>query len=129
MAKLISGDAPVASDGGTGSAAGPSRRKASVPREPLPSPAKFHNVSDGAYTTNRRGIRLCDDFQQGHCEGVDLNARCRRNSQKVHQCSKCLGADHCAKDCDRIPKPPSKGKGGGKSKASRKGKPSRRPQY
>ena len=120
LSSMVQGDAPVSSDGGTGGS--PGKRARSVPDSSrVPPSPKVHNVSDGIYSTSRRGVRLCEEFQNGLCEGVDLNARCKKNSDGVHQCSRCLGADHCAKDCNKTPRPPSLGKGKGKGKGGRKG--------
>ena len=128
--KMLSGDAPVAADGSTGGTADKRRRPSvSSVGTPPSSPAKVHNVSNGIYSTNRSGVRLCEDFQRGTCEGVDLNARCRANPDKVHQCNKCLAADHSGKDCTKSPRPPSSGsKGRGKGKKKGKGA-GRRSQY
>ena len=91
---------------------------------------KQHNIRDGQYTSNRRGIFLCDDFNQGNCTSVS-NGRCSKDPNKVHQCSKCLSTDHPASECKKNPgNGPQKStwnhkgsKGGGKSvEKGKKGK-------
>ena len=93
---------------------------------------KLHNVSSGKYLTNRKGAGICEGFQEGTCTELGPNNRCAKNSDNVHQCSKCLSPLHGAKDCNATPREPraekgakagGKGTGGGKGKdKSSKGK-------
>ena len=67
--------------------------------------------SSGSNTTNRRGLAVCPDFQEGRCNSLP----CPKNL--AHQCRQCLDPGHGASQC------PRKGKGGGKgSKGRGKGK-------
>ena len=117
ISNMISGDAPVASDGGSskrnqhGPAPGPKKKAKKAPR--------VHNVSDGVYTTNRRSIQLCADFNKGTCTETTANHRCSRNPSLSHQCSKCLEyhpGDIPGRPCNKTPRQPSQGKGKGKGK-------------
>ena len=94
---------------------------------------RAHNVKDGVYSTNRRGIDLCPGWQDGSCTGSASGARCPKNWSLAHQCSKCLSSDHGKHQCTstRTPSAPAqpprsqKGtKGGGKKgkKGGGKGK-------
>jgi len=51
--------------------------------------------ANGLYLMNRRGTPLCAAFQSGDC--VDITKKggapmCVRDSSRIHQCAKCLGA-------------------------------------
>ena len=63
---------------------------------------RMHNVSNGAYTTNRRGLQLCSSFNAGQCDGGN-RGRCPKDESKAHQCSKCLSAEHNATQCSKTP--------------------------
>ena len=87
-----------------------------------------HNVSNGAHVTNRRGVVLCNDFNLGTCTETIGQNRCKKEPNKIHQCSKCFSLDHPATQCTKaLTGPPAQpawianrkgsgGKGGGKSK-------------
>ena len=80
-----------------------------------------HNVVDGKYTTNRRGVRLCDGFNAGECKDHDKFGRCARDASKVHQCNICLSTGHTGSTCTKPP-PEAYGKGRGKGKKGGKSK-------
>ena len=88
---------------------------------------RAHNVRDGLYTTNRRGIDLCPGWQDGSCVGSAAGARCPNNWGLAHQCAKCLSSDHGKDQCSsaRTPsapsQPPRSQKGGNKG-GGKKGK-------
>ena len=67
---------------------------------------------NGHNKVNRRGVKLCPEYQKGNC----LSLPCPIDSSYAHQCAICLDPRHGAKDCG----PPSKGKGKGK-KGGKKG--------
>ena len=84
---------------------------------------KFHNVSNGRFTTNRAGVQLCSAFNEGSCDG---GAACTG----AHQCAKCLGGNHGFSTCPAGSGPDTshtrygkntKGKGG-KGRGGSKGK-------
>ena len=95
---------------------------------------KLHNVQNGNYTTNRRGVPLCEDYNAGTCtETRGQQRRCKRDGNVVHQCNKCLG-EHPGSSCQKTPSnappaqplwvtqrkgSPSKGKGKGKGKGKK----------
>lgn len=98
---------------------------------------RFHNVQNGAYSTNRKGVQLCPEFQTGACTEADGDRRCRKNHNLVHQCEKCLSPEHPGSQCTKTPSQDyngaqpawvrfgSKGKskgGKGKGKGKEKGK-------
>ena len=67
---------------------------------------RLHNVVNGAFTTNRRGTALCEDFNAGNCTETIGQNRCQKDPSKLHQCSKCLSVDHPASQCSKVPGPP-----------------------
>jgi len=122
LARMIQCDALVA-DGISG-LPGDKRRRVQPALPTTPPPSRLHNVSDGAYTTNRRGIALCPEFQKGSCNEVDLNFQCKKQPDRVCQCSRCLSTDHGSAKCSRAPRAPihGRGKGRGKGKKGKHGK-------
>lgn len=94
---------------------------------------RHHNISNGTFTTNRRGVKLCPDFNAGNCTQVKgSQKRCAKNSSLVHQCDKCLSTDHPGSQCNKTPStqgpsqhmwaPSGKGKSKGKGKGKKGGK-------
>ena len=93
---------------------------------------RLHNTNNGCFTTNRRGVPVCDGFNAGTCTQTTGQNRCAADPTKIHQCSKCLSVDHPASACTKTPGPPpqqpawlsSKGgkSGGGKGGEKSKGK-------
>ena len=82
---------------------------------------KVTNVSNGAWTTNRRGKALCQAFQTGSCK--------RNNCPDAHQCSFCLqpthGSQHptpCTNNTTNRPQGGAGGGGGGRGSGKGKGK-------
>ena len=79
-------------------------------------------MQNGVYTTNRKGVALCPDFQTGACTDADGDRRCMKNNNLVHQCEKCLSPDHPGSQCTKTPAQDYKGaqpawvKFGGKGK-------------
>jgi hypothetical protein len=101
---------------------------ATPPAVRKPRHAGQHNVDEVKHKTNRRGITLCAGFQSGTCTVTWPNNECGKDHSKMHQCEKCLRADHGGKDCNkdlgRIPSTPSgkhkkAGKGNGKGNGER----------
>ena len=92
---------------------------------------KMHNVSNGAYTTNRRGVPLCPAFNLRQCDSNGKSGYCPKDKSKAHQCSKCLSNEHNAIQCNKTPSAtaPSQpswvvarnNNGGGKGKKGGKG--------
>ena len=84
---------------------------------------KSHNVTEGRYTTNRRGVRLCEGFNAGECKEVDKYGRCAKDSNRVHQCNRCLSTDHIGSSCTKTAPEFQRGRGrGGKGSGKRRTK-------
>ena len=49
-----------------------------------------HNVQDGVHLTNRRGVPLCRDYNEGTCTTTGRNVACGTNPNLIHLCNKCL---------------------------------------
>ena len=64
---------------------------------------RHHNVSNGTYSTNRRGDPICSGFQDGSCKEMDTNRKCAKDGKSVHQCNRCLGTDHIGSECTKTP--------------------------
>ena len=125
MSSVVTGESPVggSGSGGTVSTQSHAHRKVSASSKKVKKSPKLHNVTDNVYSTNRRGVNLCRDYQDGNCTEHDGHRRCARDPSRMHQCYKCLGF-HSGKDCNQSPKPVSKGRGKGKGKGrGRKGAP------
>jgi len=61
--------------------------------------------NDGEFSSNRRGIQLCQEFQTGDCTEITrVNGApmCAKDSSKVHQCARCFGL-HPARPKDGQP--------------------------
>jgi hypothetical protein len=76
--------------------------------------------SNGQYSTNKKGLELCNGYQDGSCPATSHSGRCPKNSDRVHQCCYCLSA-HAGTAC---PKNGGGGKkwGSGKRKGKGRGK-------
>ena len=88
---------------------------------------RVHKVGpDGLLVMNRQGIELCKGFQCGKCNEPAVRGRCPQNTNKAHNCAKCLDQDHGADECERTVKEPSSsssGRGrGGKGKGKGRGR-------
>eukprot|EP00971_Amphidinium_carterae_P329606 6462180-Amphidinium_carterae.1 len=59
-------------------------------------PVKQHEVRDGGFVVNRRGVPLCVAFQEGSCSGGGRDNRCPMDPSLAYQCSRCLGVGHGA---------------------------------
>ena len=89
-----------------------------------------HNIVNGLHNTNRKGVELCEDFNNGTCRtDPQWPGWCPQDWNKAHQCNKCLGTDHGGKGCGHIPKESSRSKyhkgefkGGGKGRGKGGGK-------
>ena len=152
--EFLGGDAPVASARGATAAPGlPSpppdprggrgakRQKTQAADRPpkLRSWERAHIVNDEGttFTSNRKGVRLCADFQTGQCSSYRGSSVCPRDSSQSHQCSKCLDTRHGGEypqKCTQVPKQiqtPTGGgwKGGKGGKGGGRGKGSGRWQY
>eukprot|EP00971_Amphidinium_carterae_P187178 3715144-Amphidinium_carterae.1 len=64
-----------------------------------PQHERQHQVRDGRFVVNRKGIEICRAFQDGSCGGSTPNNRCPRDSSRSHQCNKCLSVDHGSVNC------------------------------
>ena len=104
LSTLVSDDAAIVA---TGSGYNPARQ--APPTAPPPAfvpqgakktakpPRVSHQVANGVYVANRRSVPLCEGFQTGACTELDARTlRCSRDSNRVHQCNKCLGPSHGA---------------------------------
>ena len=145
MASIISNDAPIqatASQGvfggvsapydhplveyhgaGGGAKSGANKRK----HAPASSgqQADLSTSSGGVYTANRKGNKLCQDYQTGACGQTLPGDVCPRDRTQRHQCAKCLGSHHGQNKCgntgvkapyQKFSKKHEKGKGKGKGK-------------
>jgi hypothetical protein len=87
-----------------------------------PQRRQQHNVTDGYYTTNRGGNKLCDNFQNANCQQpLDGNGRCQIG---WHQCSRCLSKDHGSCNCGKDAPPAlhlKLGRGRGRGRGGRRG--------
>ena len=131
MATMVDGDAPVANSHSAAAASVPAAPMASGGSSSRPKagartrPPKVHVVdSQGHFTQNRRGFKLCAAFQQNQCEAAGPYNKCPRDSSAVHQCGKCLSPGHgqasCPNAAGREPPPHRKGKGKGKAGGRRR---------
>jgi hypothetical protein len=124
---FVDGDAEITGTGGGGNRGGgggnlpqPKRPKVDPPpSQPDTTRQSEHSVVNGRYTTNRKGGKLCPDFQTGAC--VAVKGVCPKNNG-AHQCDRCLSNAHPGYSCSLAPKQTArqakaktgKGKGGGK---------------
>ncbi len=93
------------------------------PRPKKPKGQVHHNVNGNLFTTNRRNIGLCAEYQDGTCLSDGNSNDCPRTAGMRHQCARCLAPNHGSSTCPRADYPATfaKGKGGGK-KGGDKGK-------
>ena len=78
----------------------PTKKPKAQGKRPLASSEPAHNVSNGQFTTNRRNVKICTQFQSGACTRKRCNA--------AHQCAICLSPAHGAthpKPCNAGPPP------------------------
>lgn len=78
----------------------PPAKKTKTGKRTRTSADRAHNVSNGQFTTNRRNVKLCTQFQSGACARKGCNA--------AHQCALCLSPSHGAqhpKPCNAGPPP------------------------
>eukprot|EP00971_Amphidinium_carterae_P162124 3213847-Amphidinium_carterae.1 len=71
-------------------------------RQPMRAHEKFHSVDDaGLHKVNRKGIPLCEGFQNGSCVKVADGTKmvCGADHARVHQCARCLIPGHGAHQC------------------------------
>jgi hypothetical protein len=92
--------------------------------------ADMHNVEGNAFKTNRRGKRLCEDFNRGACSPGGKDDMCLKHPGLSHQCSRCLSSAHGLNVCNRTDYPALKaqktsGKGGKGGKGGKNGKKGR----
>jgi len=76
----------------------PSQRERATPKR-RSDKQKQNNVSNGVYTTNRTGTKLCTKFNEGTCTdlvAVGQSCLCPLDKRSVHQCAKCLSPHHGA---------------------------------
>ena len=78
------------------------------------------------FKSNRKGKRLCEEFNRGNCPSHPGSDFCPKNPSFMRQCSRCLGASHGLSTCSRTDQPalkPQYGKGDkGKGKGGKGGK-------
>ena len=67
---------------------------------------KVHRASDAAYTRNRRGVPLRQEFQTVNCHSTS-GFFCPVHTGSVHPCSKCLAEKHGGNACNLTPREPS----------------------
>ena len=88
-------------------------------------------ITNGEYTSNRSGAKLCAEFQTGACGKATHNNKCPKDRTTVHQCAVCLSPEHGKHQCrsDRTPSNDRgrrftsfKGGKGGKGKSGKGGK-------
>ena len=139
MDNIISNDAPIhaaASQGMFGGVAAPyehAQMEYSGARNGAPS-AKMRKtdaaidrstMSGGEYTSNRKGIKLCPEYQTGACGPCVGKGLCPKDRTSKHQCALCLDEKHGKNRCSTAPRDPykkthkgakGKGKGSGKGK-------------
>ena len=119
LSSVVEGDAPTTS---TTRAPEQQQQPKKKPGLKLKKEQRLHNVSEGQYVTNRRGVELCRDFNKGTCCETNKYGRCAKDANRVHQCSLCLSTEHGAHSCTKPPPsanvtPKGKVKGGGKGGA------------
>jgi hypothetical protein len=134
LAAMVGGDAPVSSLSSASSGLGPQQHGAASRHDRKATKAgsrsgQGHHVDgSGQYSANRRGTRLCSDFQAGACQ-QEVKGRCPRDSSFSHNCAKCLSSGHGAKACNAGSSAEGRREGKGKGNGKGKGKYSGRPQY
>jgi len=91
-------------------------------RKTRPAVERVHHTdSEGYFTHNRRGTKLCAAFQKGECTTTGPSGTCPRDGSLVHQCSKCLYLGHGKHQCHATEfRRDNTGKGRGKGKAKGK---------
>ena len=134
---VLGGDALVAQNRGGESPTGLDVQHTVVPdavgagvvrrREPgaRPKKEKYHNVSNGVYTTSRNGTPLCAAFNtEAGCSAPTYGQWCPRSSNAMHLCNKCLQPNHNSLRCSQaeITGPPRGPAGNGKGKGKKGGK-------
>ena len=119
------------------SAAAPAKRTAIEDHGPALKVPRQHSVDGNVFRANRKGKRLCDDFNRGTCQSQPYSDSCPKQQGYVHQCSRCLQPGHGLHNCPRTDHPALKeprdnmpagrsggkgGKGGKGNKGGRKGR-------
>ena len=105
-----------------GPAAGSVKRFSASEIAPQAKSARYHNVDGNVFKTNRKGTRLCEDYNRGSCPSAPNSMACPKHSGFSHQCSRCLEMSHTLVTCPRSDFPAAKPGGkGGKSKGKGKG--------
>ena len=79
-------------------------------------------ITNGEYTHNRAGAKICSAFQTGGCGQTVGQMQCPTDRSETHQCSLCLGSNHGKPGCNRKEASSKKGKGGKGGKGKGKGK-------
>ena len=134
LQSLVSDEAPVASNKEPGvvdsaetafHSKGPGRLPPPPPKTTVKKQQKQDQsrISEGHYTHNRRGTKLCESFQTGACGNALRNNLCPKDRTTMHQCNKCLSPAHGGAQCNssatpRSLKKSSGGKGKGKGSKS-----------
>jgi hypothetical protein len=130
LSTMIGGDAPVSSIASSSSGPAPQQQGAAA-RYDKKAPSKRPRGGNGHYTdgagqysANRRGTKLCNDFQAGTCQ-PEVKGRCPRDGSCTHQCAKCLSPSHGAKACQAGASADGRRdrKGNGKGKSKYGGRP------
>ncbi|CAK0822776.1 unnamed protein product, partial [Prorocentrum cordatum] len=115
LGTMLENDAPVEGhrgSGASGQSQGANKRKSKAPSQrdsATPPPEKVHRVDEqGRYTHNRKGAKLCADFQSGRCQDGPITGVCPLQPGHRHQCNRCLLPKHGGEACK------SGAKGGGR---------------
>ena len=66
---------------------------------------RLHNVNDGTFSTNRRGVGLRTAFSAGTCIVIMGQNCCAVDPSEIHQGSKWLSIEHLAATCTKSPGP------------------------
>ena len=122
LGNMLENDAPVEGQRGSGASgqgqgASKKRPKASSQRDGAPPPPeKVHRVDEqGRFTHNRKGAKLCTDFQSGRCPDGPMTGVCPLQPGHRHQCNRCLLPTHGGDACKGV-------KGGGRGRGRGKGR-------
>ena len=119
---LVGGEAPVA----ISVAKGPGTENGGEHKQKKATPERVHNVNGNAFISNRRGIKLCEAFQDNACVSAPGSNNCPKGQGRVRHCARCLDFHHGSSSCPRTDCPASSmprwASGGGKGKHGKKGK-------
>jgi hypothetical protein len=85
-------------------------RPAREPKKDKNKGADLSQQSGGRYTHNRKGVELCNMYNEGNCN-TGKGGLCQKNPDRAHQCNLCLST-HQGCQCSKVVAPAKKqGKG------------------